>query len=234
MSQLSFRFFGSPQIEIDGRPIDFGRHKAMALCAYLAVTAQPHRRDTLATLFWPWQDQSTARASLRRVLHTATRAVGSERFEVTRETIGLVQGPDLWVDVLQFKQAVEASGRAPSGQQADAAWMRKLSAATDLYRGDFLAGFTLRDTAHFDTWQYMVAQDLRRSAVAMLQQLAESHMEYDQIEQAITFAQRWLSLDPLDEHAHRTLIRLHAITGNRAQALNQYDHVITCLRMSWA
>ena len=228
MSQLSFRLFGSPQIEIDGRPVDFGRHKAMALCAYLAVTAQPHRRDTLATLFWPWQDQSSARASLRRVLHTATRAVGSERFALTRETIGLVQGPDLWVDVLQFRQAVEASGRAPSGQQADAARMGKLSAATDLYRGDFLAGFTLRDTPDFDTWQYITAQDLRRSAVSLLQQLAEFHLECAEFEPAITFAQHWLSLDPLDERAHRTLIRLHAGAGNRTQALHQYDQ---CCRL---
>ena len=223
VSQLSFRLFGSPQIEIDGRPVEFGRHKAMALCAYLAVTAQRHRRDALATLFWPWQDQSSARASLRRVLHTATRAVGSERFALTRETIGLVQDPDLWVDVLQFKQAVGAPRRDRSGEQADAAWMGQLKTATDLYRGDFLAGFTLRDTADFDTWQYMTAQDLRLSAVTMLQQLAESHMECARFEQAITFAQRWLSLDPLDERAHRSLIRLYAGAGNRTQALHQYD-----------
>src|SRR2546428_12940171 len=36
------------------------------------------------------------------------------------------------------------------------------------------------------------------------------------------YARRWLSLDPLNEAAHRALMRMHARAGERAAALRQY------------
>ena len=68
MPDLILRFLGPPQIELDGEPIRLGRHKAVALLAYLALTHQPHSRDALATLLWPDFDQSSARGQLRRTL----------------------------------------------------------------------------------------------------------------------------------------------------------------------
>jgi DNA-binding SARP family transcriptional activator len=35
MSRLSIRLLGPPLIELDGQPVQLGRHKATALLAYL-------------------------------------------------------------------------------------------------------------------------------------------------------------------------------------------------------
>jgi DNA-binding SARP family transcriptional activator len=45
--------FGIPRFEQAGVDIQIPRRKSLALLAYLAVTGQPHSRDTLATLFGP-------------------------------------------------------------------------------------------------------------------------------------------------------------------------------------
>ena len=66
MSALKLFLLGPPRIELDGRPVDIQRRKALALLIYLAASGQPHSRDTLATLFYPDNDQSRARAYLRR------------------------------------------------------------------------------------------------------------------------------------------------------------------------
>ncbi len=42
-------------------------------------------------------------------------------------------------------------------------------------------------------------------------------------------ARRWLALDPLHEPAHRELIRLHALTGDRTAALEQYRACVRTL-----
>ena len=77
MSSLKVLLFGSPQIEYKGEAVVMDRRKPLALLAYLAVTAERHRRDTLATLLWPDSTQSSARAGLRR------RGAGADTADAT-------------------------------------------------------------------------------------------------------------------------------------------------------
>ena len=58
MPRLTIRLFGSPELELSGRPVETDRRKAVALLAYLAVTGIPQSRDALAALFWPDFDTS--------------------------------------------------------------------------------------------------------------------------------------------------------------------------------
>jgi DNA-binding SARP family transcriptional activator len=55
-----------------------------------------------------------------------------------------------------------------------------------------------------------------------LEQLAEAYSTRQVFEPAIIYARRWLSLDPLNEPAHRQLMQLYAQTNQRAAALRQY------------
>jgi DNA-binding SARP family transcriptional activator len=68
MSGLKLQLLGAPHFEKDGKTIEIGRRKAVALLAYLAVTAQTHRRESLAAMFWLDYDESRAFAYLRRTL----------------------------------------------------------------------------------------------------------------------------------------------------------------------
>jgi tetratricopeptide (TPR) repeat protein len=86
------------------------------------------------------------------------------------------------------------------------------------YTGDFLSGFTLRDSGEFDEWQAAQAEGLRRELTGVLEQLASS----EEPRRAIAYAKRWLELDPLHEPAHRALMRIHARAGDRVAALRQF------------
>ena len=89
MSDLSLHLFGPPKLDIDGTLVHIPRRKATALLAYLAVTGQSHSRDALATLLWPENDQSSARAELRRTLSVLKRALGEGWLQADRETVCL-------------------------------------------------------------------------------------------------------------------------------------------------
>ena len=65
MATLSISLFGSPRVQIDERPVHIPRRKGLALLAFLAVTEQEQRRDTLAALFWPESSAQKARGALR-------------------------------------------------------------------------------------------------------------------------------------------------------------------------
>ncbi len=200
------------------------RKKAIALLAYLAMSGRTEERATLATVFWPDQDRARSLGSLRRALRTLTEAIGTRSFAVTRTSIGLRQEPDLWVDATQFEKL---AGRKPNrGESEEATWraaLPDLERAASLYRDDFLAGFTLRDSEAFDEWQFFQTERLRNLLSETLEALVEGWQTLGQHDQAIAWAQRWLSHDLLAEEVHRTLMKLYAASGRRSEALRQYE-----------
>ena len=68
MSDLKLFTLGSSRLEQAGIAVEIETRKALALLVYLAVTKQIHNRDSLATLFWPENDQTQGRTYLRRAL----------------------------------------------------------------------------------------------------------------------------------------------------------------------
>lgn len=208
--------FGAPRLEHKGKLIEFDTRKAMALLAYLVVTRQTHSRDALAALLYPDADQTHARASLRRTLSTLNTALSDDTLDIDRETIGLNPRARLAVDVIEF-QTIVAQAKAKS---IDA---QRLTRATDLYRDDFLAGFNLRDSANFDDWQFLTAENLRREFAGALDQLSALHTQQAAYAPAIACARRRLALDPLHEPTHRQLMRLYVQSDQRTLALRQYD-----------
>ncbi len=90
-----------------------------------------------------------------------------------------------------------------------------LTEAVDLYRGDFLAGFSLKDSVNFDDWQLAQTQSLSSDMDIALRRLILCREEKRDWEQAIGCAQRWLELDRMNETAHRHLMDLYARLGQR-------------------
>jgi len=231
MPELALYLLGPPRVELDNQSVPLGRHKAVALLAYLALTRQPHSRDALATLLWPELDQSHARGQLRRTLSLLHRTLGSDWLDVDRETAAWADETQSWIDVEALRQhlsACAAHGHPP--QETCPACVPLLEEAVDLYCDGFFAGFTLRDAPAFDEWQFFEAEGLRDEMVGVLQRLAGWYGDHEEYDTAIPYARRWLALDPLHEPAHRALMQLYAASGQRAAALRQYGECERLLR----
>ena len=214
-TDLSLALLGPPVVRRDGAPVTFDTRKATALLALLAVTGREHSREQLADLLWPEADSVKGRASLRRTL-SVTAAVMGDGLVVSRAAIAL--DPALVrVDVREFHALI---GRP------DAA---SLERAASLYRGDFLAGFTLRGCAEFEEWQESVSEELRQALARGLQRLVAACIADGALERAAGHARRWLQLDPLHEPAHQVIIRLHGWAGQRSAAMRQYRSLVRVL-----
>lgn len=213
MTRLRLMVFGPPRLERAGRPIDLGLRKAVALCVYLALSRQPQSRDALATLLWPDRDQREARASLRRTLHRLTQAVGDDLLLASADTVAIDPAADLWVDAAAFEQLLESDP----------------AAAVELYHDDFLAGFTLADSAAFDEWQFFERERLRQLLARTLEQLTELAGARGDWDAATSYARRWVALDPLHEPAQRALLAAYAQGGQAAAAQRQYQELVRLL-----
>jgi DNA-binding SARP family transcriptional activator len=202
--------FGPPRIERDGRPIGVDTRKAIAILAYMAVSGLPEGRDRLAALLWPDADTERARGALRRTLSTLRTSLGGS--EIRSDGLRVALDLDaIEVDVRRFRSLLGEG---------------HLAEAIQVYSGDFLSGFSLRDSIEFDEWQAAQAEELRRELAGALERLAQD--DHD-LPQAIAHARRWLALNSLHEPAHRALMRLHARAGDRASALLQYRECVRTL-----
>jgi DNA-binding SARP family transcriptional activator/predicted ATPase len=228
MYGLKLLLLGSPRLERENVPIELERRKALALLAYLAVTAEPQSRDVLATLLWPDKDETQAHAYLRRVLFTLKHALGAEQIAIGRERIALATSSegssDFWLDVAHFRRLLASCATHDhTSNDVCPICLPLLAEAVALYRADFMAGFTLPDSPEFDEWQFFQAEGLRRDLAAALERLIRSHSAQDELESAMPYAHRWVAVDPLHEPARRSLMHLYAQAGQRTTALRQYE-----------
>lgn len=231
MPRLTISLLGPLQVTLDGKPITgFTTDKARALLAYLAVeAARPHRRDALAGLLWPDQPQRKARHNLRQALSHLRQAIGGQNdaapFLLTsRETIQFNPACDYRLDVAAFA-ALAAECREHRHRRLGSCLpcMQRMERMTELYRGDFLEQFFLSDSDLFEEWAVLKREWLRREAVESLSHLTNKYERRGEYERARRYARRQVTLEPWREEAHRQLMRLLALDGQRSSALAQYE-----------
>ena len=233
-NSLRILLLGSPRIELDERLVEIKLHKALALLAYLAVSEQNHRRDTLATFFWPDYNQSKARSYFRNALWLLKKTLGEGLFCIRREEVGLQFRTVIWVDVLNFRQylrTVDIHRIQHTTEDPCQACITNLSEAVELYRDDFLSGFTLPDSPAFDNWQCFQTEGLRLAFIGALEQLARWHLEQDDYLTSICYARRWILLDPFNESARRLLMKAYFQSGHRSAAFRQYQDYLQILKL---
>ena len=222
MPRLSVGLLGGFQVRLDaGAAIALPTRKSQALLAYLALPpGQAHPRDKLAALLWGGIRDESARTSLRQALFAIRKALGEAALRVDGATIALI--PDrVDVDAISLAQAV-ANGSPEA-----------LTRAADLYKGDLLAGLVV-DEAPWEEWLLGERERMRELALEGLARLLAHQRRTGALEPALQTALRLLTLDPLQEPVHRTLMRLYADLGRRGAALRQYQHCVAILQREMA
>lgn len=223
MACLSLSLLGPLQVRLDDKPATgFKSDKVRALLAYLAVEAdRPHRREALADLLWPdWPDRS-ALSNLRYNLSNLRQAIGDRQASppyllITHDTIQFNTSSDHWIDATAFLELSKPS----RGAAADS--VHALEPAVALYRGDFLSGFAIKDSAPFEEWALLTREQFLRRMLSVLHRLANLFEQRGEFEQAQTYARRQVELEPWNEEAHQQLMRVLALGGQRSAALTQY------------
>jgi WD40 repeat protein/DNA-binding SARP family transcriptional activator len=205
----------------------FATDKARALLAYLVVEAdQPHRRETLAGLLWPDYPEKSARTSLRSALANLRQVIGDRDADppylyISRQTIQFNREADAWSDVATFAGNLE-TGLSPY-QPAHEGTTDRLAKAVELYQGHFLEGLSVADSPAFEEWALLTREQLQRHMLTALQVLVDHHEQNGDLQRALDLARRGLEIDPWREGARGQLMRLLALSGQRAAALAQYE-----------
>ena len=229
MSKLKLYLFGEPKIEQNDTLLNIDRRKAFALLAYLAISEQRQSRDVLTALLWPDLEQERSHAALRTTIHALSALIEGAWLDRERATLAL-NHEAIWVDVTTFQTLISRSRtHKHDGNALCAECAADLNAAVALYREDFMLGFSIAESDEYDEWQTIQREWLRRELSYALRKLAVYYGELGDFDTALARANRWLTLDPLHEPAHRMLMRLYAASGQRAEAIRQYHQCVEIL-----
>lgn len=221
MTALKIELFGGFAAHLgDGQPLALKGRKTQALLACLALApGVAHPRERLTGLLWGDRGEEQARGSLRQALAELRRALGAGDGAVlvaTRDTIAL-DGQAVTSDAAEFARLAEAG--TPEA----------VARAATLYRGDLLDGVEIPDPA-FQDWLAAERARFRERAQRVLTRLLEHQTGSGENEAAVATARRLVALDPLDEAAHRRLMRLYAGAGDRGMAIRQFEACREALR----
>jgi len=233
MSQLTVSLLGSVQVRHEPRELSLAprgvagpvlrpTRKVARLLAYLLLTGRrSHQRDELADCFWGEQGINNARRCLstavwrlRQILEPAGTPNGSFLLCAGGEDIAFNWDSDHFVDALEFDHRMDAALRRAPDQMPLAA-ARSLEEGLEIYRGELLCGV-------YDAWALRERERLRARYLDGLTQLMRFCRHVGDLHRGIEIGDRILEQDPLREDVHRDLIRLHAASGQRAQAIRQY------------
>ncbi|MBK7897014.1 MAG: hypothetical protein IPJ90_19445 [Anaerolineaceae bacterium] len=197
--------------------------KPRALLGYLVLNGRLHRRDKIANIFWP--DSQDPFASLRVALNRL-RSVGLEPFlHISRTHVGFNQNAPHWFDVQTFEILIANSRRQVA---PDIATLKK---AVSLYKGGFLAEFSLPDITAFDDDIIVLRQQYEDTVWEALETIIHASMqETADYEIGMQYARRALALMPWREAAHRYLMWFLAHTGQKAAAIIQYERCREALK----
>lgn len=223
MVRLSIRLLGAVDIKLDEKPVTgFVSGKAQALLIYLVVTGRACPRATLATLFWGDYGETSARRSLSKALSNLRQLVG-DFLQIDRHSAAFRMSSQHWVDVVHFVQALEGiATHAPSVQTGPVLMGRDQQQAVALYRGEFLSGFQVADAPDFEAWMRRERHRLHRLCCEALIHFIQQTSAANAWTQAIGWTEQLLQLEPADEDAHRQLMMLYSLMGQRNRALVQY------------
>ncbi len=192
--------------------------KTQALLVYLAHNRRPQPREFLAEMLWEERSQSRAMTNLRVALTDLRKHLGAY-LVTSRETVALNPEAEIWSDALALEAGLAAAGETAA----------KLEDALALYQGEFLAGFSVQEARLFEEWASVERERLHQLALDGFSQVVDWHLAQGDYPAGIQGATRWLAIDPLNEAAHRAMMRLLAHDGQVGAAIRQYQECVRLL-----
>ncbi|WP_405056593.1 tetratricopeptide repeat protein [Kribbella sp. NBC_01505] len=181
---------------------DWGYAKPRELF-YFLLGSGPVSKDRIGAELWPDATAQTLRNSFHTCLHQVRRTLGRSDWITFRG------------GRYEFNQTLEHVYDVAELEAAAA--VGDLARVVELYRGDYLVEVT--GAPWIEERREALRQTFERSLLA----LADAKATDGRVEESIDLYQQAVSHDPLLESAHRALISLHLIQGDRAAAVRQYN-----------
>jgi DNA-binding SARP family transcriptional activator len=204
-------------------------NKVRELLGYLIVNRErPQPREMLAELLWKDQPPDRSRKCLRQTLWKLNCALkddsgqGPPSLLVDDEWIQFNQQANWWLDIAEFEHTF-ASLKNKRASELDVNEFQTLQGAAALYHGDLLEGW-------YQDWCLVERERLQAIYLMTLSKLVQYCALRREYDAGLAYGEVLLRHDRAYERAHRQMMTLYFMRGDRTQALRQYQRCVAALR----
>jgi DNA-binding SARP family transcriptional activator len=222
VNHIEIHLLGNFSLSYDNVPLIGFSDRQQSLLAYLLLNLEhPQSRQQIAFLFWPDSSDKQAKTNLRQLLYHLRQSWPDldQYLHVSPRSLQWNSDVPNTLDTRQFQSLLRQAGQASSRAES----CRLLEEAVACYQGDLLP-------ACYDDWVGLIREQLRQQFITAQETLIHDYEAQGNYQAAILWAEHFLQYDPLHEETYRGLMRLHALTNNRASALRIYHTCETVLR----
>lgn len=203
MSEIKVSLFGTPSVKIKEQEVKFPYKKVEALFYYLLVKKKS-LRNKLATLLWGDMLENKAKKNLRNALYQLKKTVGED----------IISTPDRFI-VAVNKEAIT---------ELDLFDFKEKSAkkAVDLYQGDFLKGFLIKNASEYNDWIIEERNHYEQLYIKYLKKEILSSKKEKNFKKAVNNLESLIKIDTFNEKAYRDLMKLYSQKNNSAKAIETF------------
>ena len=205
--ELTLKLFGPPKVIFNQKDIRFSFSKMEALFYYLAVMGEVNR-DEIAGILWGDKENQVARKNLRNTVYQANKIFeGDVIVSPTRSSLALNPDLRLSLDVQHFE--------------------RDQIGNLELYQGEFLEGFYVKDDEDFDQWASRKKSTYKQLYIeSCYQKIAQDGFGEPSIESLL---HHLVELDEFEEKNYQLLMEYYRIHHQLGKFFETYYKLVDLL-----
>jgi DNA-binding SARP family transcriptional activator/tetratricopeptide (TPR) repeat protein len=214
---LKIFLLGQFRLQYDDLSIELPSRSAQSLLAYLVLNAGiAHRREKLASLFWPESNEADARGYLRQALwrvrksFTDAKLKGDDYLQISELSISFDKASNYWLDADQLLKVVE-------GQPVE-----EVMARARLYIGEFLPGF-------YDEWIVLERDRMLTAYHRSMNLLIQALIQTRNWDAVLKWSEEWIYLGYSPEPAFKAMMQAYAGLGNQGMVSATYQRCVKAL-----
>lgn len=213
--RMIIQSFGKAQVHLNNKLVgssDWQTQTARDMFYLFLAHPEGLTKEQVGLYFWPDATPDELKLRFKNTLYRLRRAVGRQTILLQDDYYQYNWSLDYEYDVETFTNAIEGSQNKSDLQEK----IDLLKKAIEQYKGEYLSEVD-------EIWAITDRQLYYQMYLDALMRLANIYMERKAYKAALRYCYQALSEDACLESAHRLAMRIHAVTGNRAAIVRQYE-----------
>ena len=213
--QLRIQAFGGEKVWLQNILIttgDWQVHAAKEM--FFVFLAHPSGLTKEQVGLYMWPDASTEELDIKfkNTLYRLRSAVGKQVILLAEGMYRFNPMLEYAFDVEIFLTSIQRASEAEDPRQK----IKHLSHAIQQYNGDYLPEVD-------DYWAIPDREKYRQMYIDALYTIAKLYFEKEIYKSALRYCHQALEEDNANEEVHRLAMKIHAVTGNKAEIIRQYE-----------
>lgn len=214
-AKIIIRTLGKIQVKVSGRILTTRDWMTQSVRDFfLLIVSHPEgvTKEAIGEILWPNSTANELRLRFKNSIYRVRRALGSDVILFENDTYFFNKDLDYEFDVELFLDLIKKLDASQDLEQK----MTQIRNVLRVYKGIFLPEIS-------SPWVATEREFLHKKHHSVLIEAARVSFELGYYDQAISFSQRVIASDQLDENAYRMAMRSYAAIGNQAGIVKEYE-----------